>query len=154
MNDTPNAPPPEIEDRPTPSRAPLFALAAAAIAVVAAVLLWPRMQQTTTPPSLETLRGESAAAGVAEPLEPLGSLAGPLTQFRWSRDPQADSYQLEIYDTSGHVIAAAFVRDTLVPAVTLGVDTLRAGSWLVVPIAADGAERQHHPPANFVATTP
>lgn len=127
----------------------IVATAAVILVFVGAALLWPRMQHGTTPPSLATLRGEAAPAGVAEPLEPRGSLAGPLTQFRWTRDPQADSYQLEIYDPSGHVIAAAFVRDTLVPAVTLGVDTLRAGAWMVVPIAADGAEREHHPPTSF-----
>jgi hypothetical protein len=155
VNDTPHSPPPEVEEsaRPT-SRAPHFAAAAAAVIIIAAILLWPRMSSMPGAPPAESPRGEAAPAGIAEPIEPRGALAGAPAQFRWTSDPQADSYQLEIYDASGHVVAAAFVRDTLVPAAALGIDTLRAGSWVVVPIAADGAERAHHPQARFTVSGP
>lgn len=147
---------PEHVARRVPFRAPrvrwfLPAVVAAAAAGVVLALL-----TTTRPPLPEgpdgaTLRGSAGSvhASAARPIEPAGSLPAPPGVYRWSREPSAAHYRVEIFDTEGRLVASGVVRDTLATAAALGAPPMAAGAWRVVAVRSDGAELPAMPPAVF-----
>jgi hypothetical protein len=88
-------------------------------------------------------------AGPAAPLEPIGELSAFPVAFRWVPDPAADAYRLDVFDAEGRFLVGAMTRDTAASFASLGIGPLRAGSWRVVPLGADGNERRGHPAVSF-----
>jgi hypothetical protein len=126
----------------------LLAVAAAVVAMTAVALLWPRGGHDRPPGTGETLRG-GGDSGAAVPLEPRGDLSAPPTTFRWRSDPGAESYRIELFGADGRRLATAVAGETTFSAASLAADTLRAGSWRVVPVGPDGLERPSSPAVRF-----
>lgn len=85
--------------------------AAAGIVVVAGVGLLYALQRETTEP----LRGGSAAVVTLHPVDGAELTATPV--FVWHRVPRAVDYRLEVLDSSGAVVFATRVVDTVASAV-------------------------------------
>ncbi len=129
-------------------RAPLPALAAAAVLVLAVGLTWWNVARHPGPAREPVLRGEPAAVRLLEPAA--GGAAAPV-RFVWTRDPLAASYRFELSDAGGHLVATRMLPDTVLDAADLDAPAPASGSWTVVPIAADGHERPAPPASHFGA---
>jgi hypothetical protein len=123
-----------------PARRPILhiGLAAAAAAVIALVLLTPRVQR---PPADEPpVRGDEAAATAATVVTPAdGAILEAAPVFAWRSLTGATAYRISVSRADGDSVWAATVRDTVV-AIPAGV--LRAGTdpyyWYVDVLLSDG----------------
>lgn len=111
-------------------------IAAGLAAVVA--LGWWRWHPRPLPQGADYVRGEAGLTA----LEPSGTLDAPPARFRWTRDPGAASYRVELFDASGNDVATAVTRDTVLAFTAVTGETLSAGQWRVVAIGADGLDRR------------
>jgi hypothetical protein len=125
-----------------------LALAAAMVAVAAGVMVATRRPgpEAPVPGAPGVMRGEH---GEARLLRPGDGEAADSARFVWTRVPRADVYRIEVYDDEGRLVSAGIARDTLVEAFHLLPDTVRAGLWRVVPVAADGTELTASGPEPF-----
>jgi hypothetical protein len=83
-------------------------------------------------------------------LEPVGPIAGPPRQFRWTRDAGAERYRVELFDQNATRVGVAVTSDTILAAGALSSRTLNAGQWRVVPIGEGGVDLPRHVRAVFV----
>lgn len=130
--------------RPAAPRWRELALAATFLAVFGAAWWWQAGREAPAPGPVR--RGAASAVRL---LEPLGAIAGPPARFAWTSDPGAAGYRFELSDAEGRVVATRLVPDTALAAASLGAPLPAAGTWGVVPIAPDGAERPAPPLARF-----
>lgn len=124
--------------RPTPRRRiPWLGMGAAAAAVLAAVLVGPRVGQRAdddAPP----VRGDSAATmSVVAPAD--GATLGELPEFAWRPMPGATTYRVSVTGADGDSIWAVTTRDTAVRPSESAVQP-RSGVyyWYVDALLADG----------------
>lgn len=126
----------------------LWPLVVSAAAVIAVMVFWPRDGAPPMAGREPVLRGGSS---MVQTLAPRHGDA-TIDTFRWSADPRAMRYRVELTDNDGHLQHVALTGDTLLargdsgfPAV---VDSLAGrATWRVIPILADGREGDASPPA-------
>lgn len=114
--------------------------------LVVALFLWRDRQRAS-------LRGGTRPSGPIAALvllEPVGPIADPPRQFRWTRDAGAERYRVELFDQNAQNVGVAVTNDTVLAAGALSNRTLNAGQWRVVPIGADGVDLPRHVRAVFV----
>ena len=147
-------------DKSTPSMKPVqrprglarWLPLAVSLVFVMAVALWsgrhrPAGPRGKLPGGSEGLRGGVPTLVL---LEPVGPIAEPPRQFRWTRDPDAASYRVELFDQDAKRIGLVTTRDTTLAIESLTHETISSGQWRVVPLGADGLELPRHVRAVFV----
>jgi hypothetical protein len=125
---------------------------AASALVVVGLAIWrgqnrPPIQGGRLPGGGEGMRGGVPALVL---LEPVGPIADSPRQFRWTRDPGAASYRVELFDQDAKRIGVAVTADTTLAIETLSRQPINAGQWRVVPLGANGLELPRHVRAVFV----
>ena len=121
---------------------------AAVLVAISSVVLWSGRHRPDAPLD-EALRGGSGALVL---LEPAGSLDQPPRVFRWSRDPGAASYRVELYDAHARRLGTVVTADTVVALGALSRAPVAAGEWRVVALGADGLERAARARAAFTSS--
>lgn len=124
---------------------------AASLLFVMGIAIWTGKTQFGRPrgvrvPGGEGLRGGAPALSV---IEPVGDLPAAPRRFRWTRDPGAASYRVELFDPGSRRIGVAVTTDTTLALEALTHESIVSGQWRVVAIGADGLERPRHVRAVF-----
>jgi hypothetical protein len=122
---------------PTSRGAWLRMLPVAAALLAVSVTGWWLVRPHDRPGPGDILRGGAGRPGL---LEPTGAVSEPPQWLRWNSVPGAAQYRVELFDESGHGLAAMVTADTMLGMDALAHRTLIAGEWRVVPIGADGRE--------------
>jgi hypothetical protein len=125
----------------------LWPLVVSAAAVIAVMVFWPRDGELPTAGREPVLRGGSSTLQLLAPDDD----ARAIDTFRWSSDPGAVRYRLELTDRDGRLRHVALTGDTLLTRDDDGfpmvVDSLAGrATWRVVPILGDGREGEPSPP--------
>jgi hypothetical protein len=121
----------------------LIPLAAAAIL---AVVFLPHPSLRTPLEPAPVFRGSE---GVLTALSPVGTVAGPKLQFRWSSFPKAQRYRIEVFDVNSHEIFEVVSQDTsaVVEASQLANMKNGAGFWRVTALGELDAQLTRSAPA-------
>ena len=120
---------------------------AATLLLVSGVVLWRR---NTPAPAGDWVRGERSVRA----LEPNGALTAPPERFRWTNEPGATSYRVELYEVdTGAPIGSIVTRDTVVAFTEVTKQQgITGASWRVTPIGPDGLDRKPASGATYYVT--